>query len=124
MKEDIVTVVFNPPCGWRAGGNSFWLDFDGREVQLPKKLTEIYEEGGKLTSVGVPRWLAEDRGLVEANDAVSLREETRDTMSRWDWYLLGATLVFLGRSGYTMAEAVWQGKKAARMLLEAAKEEE
>ena len=125
MKDDNVKVAFDPPCEYKRSRKSFWLDFGGRSVQLPQSHTELVTEDNLVDAVILPRWLAVDRGLVEAHDVVSLREDAHnDTMSRWDWYLLGATLVFLGRSGYTMAEAVWQGKKAARMLLETAKEEE
>jgi len=129
MKDEIITVPFGAAYEYRAVGKTYWFDgVEGRSLGLPQSVTELVMEGRKVAAVKIPRWLAEKENLVEADSppfqGVDMLEQEDTAMSRWDWYLLGATLVFLGRSGYTMAEAVWQGKKAARMLLETAKEEE
>ena len=115
---ETVRVEFNPPRSVRTVKKSYFMTADGCEkLQLPVKDTDIEwaETPDGQTAIGatIPRWLAEDRGLVEAVQAES---DVVQPMSRHDWMLLGTTMALLIR-GYETRDAVWEAEKVVERMM-------
>lgn len=113
-----VRVAFDPPRQCKQHGKSWILTCDGeQDVFLPQSQTSLEMDGDAVAAVTVPKFIAEDRGLVVVD--VSLEEHNNNTegMTREDWFTLGITMAMLIR-GDDPSAAVWEAGKVVRKLLE------
>lgn len=110
MNVATVTVEFKPPRKVVEYMESY--SFEGRPLILPKSQTGIQRNvEGRAVKVTMPEWLARDRGLTGR-----VEEDNDSTMTREDWFLLGATMAFLIR-GESINEAVWGARKAVAKMV-------
>jgi len=118
---EMVTVEFDAPRTIRQINRSYFLAADGQdEVQLPCSKTTLITEDtpGGTVAIGakIPRFIAEDRGLIDAP-----KEETTtvDAMTRYDWFLLGSTVALLAGDCESPGRVMYEAKKLARRLMAA-----
>jgi len=109
--------VREPPRKCESFGKAFKLTADGQEdVWLPVSKTELEVTGEAeelVTAATMPRFIAEDRGLIE--DAHSpVETTTSETMTRDDWFLLGLTMAMVIRGE---DDPVWEAKKIVRKMM-------
>ena len=114
MNDDHVEIKFSPPRKYREVKKSYFLV---EELQLPIACTTLEKEDSPdvivVTSAWIPQWLAKKEGLESSPSP----GKVEGAMSRWDFYLLGATMAFIIR-GDAEREAKWNAKKLARALVE------
>lgn len=85
--NELLTVTLDPPRTVSDHKASWWLKADECEaIQLPKSYVEL-ADGQVVETVTMPRWLAEDRGLI---GSLKEHDETSrvncEQMSRHDWF--------------------------------------
>lgn len=107
-------VELNPPRTARTVGASYILEAEGVEdLQLPIKETDFEStdtpDGPRVEWIVIPRWLAEDRGLVQPEKETT---EQVEQMSRHDWFT-AAAITGLIASGWGQNDIVWQARKIA-----------
>lgn len=115
---ETVEVVFDPPRTVKELQKCYVLSAEGEPpLSLPISQTKLTLEetptGVVATGAHIPLFIAEDRGLVHVS---SIMED--NTMTRHDWFLLGATLamVIQGRDDKMV---VWEARKMAKLLEDA-----
>ena len=106
-------IELDEPRTVRTVRNSYYLECDGAEtLQLPVKETEIKytesPEGRVAVAVEIPMWIAIDRGLT----GEPKETEPVETMSRHDWFTLGAIIGLLA-SGRDRSSLLWDAQKIA-----------
>lgn len=120
--NETVTINFDPPRTVKQVRRSYILEADHQpELMLPIELTTLHTiqtpDGERVESVTIPRFIALDRGLVD--EAIPAAET--DSMSRYDWFLLGMTMAMV-ISGKSESDALWDAKKMADKLMEMSSE--
>jgi hypothetical protein len=86
--NELLTVTLEPPRTVSDHKASWWLKADGCEpIQLPKSYVDL-QDGQTVSSVTIPRWLAEDRGLIVSEDRVETGPV--ETISRHDIFMAAA----------------------------------
>ena len=122
MVDETVYVEFEPPRKVAERKKSYWLSAVGTEgeadIQLPVRKASLNCEdtpdGEIVVGAWIPRYIAEDRGLVPSQE----NDDERDEMTPRDWYTLGMAmaLVMCGRST-NLSDEMWEAKKLAAKLL-------
>lgn len=87
---------------------------------LPMSRTTIKFEGGKVLGAEIPRWLADERGLKHT----PTETPDDDSMSRYDWFLLGSTMAYLATDKLSYLDCVWEARKVADKLMKETQREE
>lgn len=117
MDDTVVRVNLNPPREVTQSKASYWLEHqDCEPIQLPQKLTtiEYTEDGNQACAVNIPRYIAEDRGLLSSSEPV---KETNDEFERWDRYRLAAMQALIIR-GEDVDALAWDATKIADRMVE------
>lgn len=120
--SDHVTIQFKPAREFRQVKKSYWINTDGDEnLQLPVAETELITEktpdGVMATGATIPRFIAEDRGLIEAPVGEMIPEDESFSMTRYDWFMLGVTMAMIIR-GDSVSDVVWEAGKIVYKLEE------
>ncbi len=113
-KEETVRVEFDPPRHVEEVGKALKLTAEGEDdLWLPTATTLLEYVGGTVEAATVPRFIAEDRGLIVVD---RLQEENDDdSMTRDDWFVLGMAMALVIR-GESNLDVAWEARKLARKL--------
>lgn len=118
---EMVTVEFNPPRKCRSVKESWLLTADGEpDLFLPRsKTTRSTPDGNLVFSVTVPFYVANDPDRDWGSVTLDLPQEddTSSSMTRHDWFRLGATMALI-ISGASLRDAAWEAGKVVDKLEE------
>ena len=109
---EFVEVTFETPRTYRTVGKVHLIPWEDNELVLPVSQTTVHmDDNNMVTGVRIPRFIAEDRGLIETVEAAP-----SDPMTRRDWYLLGLLMAFIGQ-GVPTNTAIWEAEKLTGKVL-------
>lgn len=107
-----VTVKLDPARTVSEHKSSWLLKADECEsIQLPQNQVALVD-GQTVETITIPRWLAEDRGLIPSEETDDNQTSNNEQMTRHDWLELGAMVGFLA-SGMDPSEVPWNSRKMA-----------
>ena len=112
-RDETLDIVIEPVKELPVSGKAYLVVVGGREYRLPQSRTDVAFDGGVITGVRIPRWLAENEGLVELETPL---RQTQDGMSREDWFLLVTTAALLTRN-LEPRKAYYEARIVTRLLL-------
>ncbi len=120
--SETVRVEFDPPRQFEEAGKTWKLSAEGEAtVYFAKIHTQLELDGDTVRAVTIPRYIAEDRGLVGVDclqeDDSYQKEQTHDNMSRSDWFTLGMAMALVIRGEVSDQSVVHDAWRLAERLL-------
>ena len=118
-RGELVTVTLDPPRLVSSTESAWWLSAaDCETTRLPKMYVHVELADGKtIDTVTIPRWLAEDRGLLPVEEHADNQSSEHEPITRHDWYAGLAMLGMLMRGSNT-SSIPWDARKLADRMLE------